>query len=219
MIELVIFDADGVLFDSIESNIAYYNAIFREVGEPPLDAAEENRSISYAAEEMFIVRARGDQAKLEAMRTVARSLDGSAFFKMLRPPLELRPFMMQLRTRYRLGLATNRSQTVPKLVEHLKLDGIFHAIASVLDGVSPKPAPDILQLCMQRAGTAPERSVYVGDSPIDCKAALEAGTHFIAVGARVDHTHRIKTIRELPATLERLARKSTLTPQRSKAPG
>ena len=219
MIELVIFDADGVLFDSIESNIAYYNEIFRQVGEPALDAAEERRSISYAAEEMFIVRARGDRAKLQAMRVVARSLDGLAFFKMLRTPLELRPFMLQLRTWYRLGLATNRSLTVPKLVEHLKLDGIFDAIASVLDGVPPKPAPDILQLCMQRAGTAPERSVYVGDSPIDCEAALKAGTHFIAVGDRVDHTHRIKTIKELPATLEELDRKSTLTPQRTKASG
>jgi phosphoglycolate phosphatase len=219
MIELVIFDADGVLFDSIESNIAYYNAIFRQVGEPALDAAEERRSISYAAEEMFIVRARGDRVKLEAMRAVARSLDGSAFFKMLRPPLELRPFMLQLHTRYRLGLATNRSLTVPKLVEHLKLDGIFDAIASVLDGVPPKPSPDILQLCMQRAGTAPERSLYVGDSPIDCEAALEAGIHFIAVGACVDHPHRIETIRELPATLEKLARNLTLTRQRTKAPG
>jgi len=213
------FDADGVLFDSIESNIAYYNAIFRQVGEPALDAAEESRSISYAAEEMFIARARGDRAKLEAMRAVARSLDGSAFFKMLRPPLELRPFMLQLRTGYRLGLATNRSQTVPALVEHLALDGIFDAIASVLDGVRPKPSPDILQLCMQRAGAAPERSVYVGDSTIDCQAAREAGTHFIAVGARVDHSHRIKNIRELPATLQRLARNSDLTPRPTKASG
>ena len=27
------FDADGVLFESFESNIAYYNAIFAQVGE------------------------------------------------------------------------------------------------------------------------------------------------------------------------------------------
>jgi len=219
MIELVIFDADGVLFDSIESNIAYYNAIFRQVGEPAMDAAEESRSISYAADEMFIARARSDRAKLEAMRAVARSLDGSAFFKMLRPPLELRPFMLQLRTGYRLGLATNRSQTVPALVEHLALDGIFDAIASVLDGVRPKPSPDILQLCMQRAGTAPEQSVYVGDSPIDRQAALEAGTHFIAVGTRVDHAHRIETIRDLAAKLEKLAGEIYLTPQPTKASG
>jgi HAD superfamily hydrolase (TIGR01509 family) len=218
MIELVIFDADGVLFDSIESNIAYSNAIFRQVGEPALDAAEENRSISYAAEEMFSARARGNQGKLEAMRAVARLLDATTFFKMLRPPLELRPFMMQLRARYRLGLATNRSATVPALLEHLKLEGVFDAIASVLDGVPPKPAPDILQLCIQRARTTPERSVYVGDSPIDRQAALEAGTHFIAVGARVDHSRRVKTIKALPDALDELARESTLARRPTKAP-
>ena len=65
MIELVMFDADGVLFDSIESNIAYYNAIFREVGELPLNTDEEVRSISYAAEEMFIARARGWQGSVD----------------------------------------------------------------------------------------------------------------------------------------------------------
>src|SRR5215831_3887339 len=167
MIELVMFDADGVLFDSVESNIAYYNAIFRRVGEPALDAEEQSRSISYAAEEMFLARAGGDMAKLEAMRAIARSLDGTAFFNMLKQPLELRPFMMQMRARYRLGLATNRSATVPALVVHLNLDGVFDAIASVLDQVAPKPAPDILQLCMQRAGSTPRRSVYVGDSPVD----------------------------------------------------
>jgi len=205
MIELVMFDADGVLFDSIESNIAYYNAIFAKVGERPLDRQEEIRSISYSAEDMFIARSRDDVAKLESMRSIARALDGSTFFNMLKPPFELRPFMLSLRTRYRLGLATNRSATVPALVEHLKLTDIFHAIASVLDRVAPKPAPDILHLCMRRAGATPERSVYVGDSPIDREAALAAGTHFIAVGNRVEHNHRLATIAELPAALELLA--------------
>jgi len=209
MIEFVMFDADGVLFDSIESNIAYYNAIFAEVGEPPLDREEEIRSISYSAEDMFKARSRQDAAKLESMRAIARALDGATFFNMLKPALDLRPFMLELRTRYRLGLATNRSATVPALVVHLKLNDIFHAIASVLDRVAPKPAPDILHLCMQRAGATPERSVYVGDSPIDREAALAAGVHFIGVGTRVDHDHRLTTIAELPASLETLIRRLT----------
>jgi len=199
------FDADGVLFDSFESNIAYYNAIFEKVGEPPLDQQEELRSISYAAEEMYISRSRGDAAKLEMMRSVARALDGTVFFNMLKPPLNLRPFMLQLRNRYRIGLATNRSATVPALVEHLQLRDVFHAIASVLDRVPPKPAPDILQLCMTRARARPEHSVYVGDSPIDRLAAQQAGVHFIAVGQRTDGNHRLTTIAELPAALERLS--------------
>src|SRR5271154_3815821 len=112
MIEFVMFDADGVLFDSTESNVAYYNWIFAKVGEPPLDPDEEISAISYAAAEVFAARARGDAAKLAAMHAVTRNMDQTPFFKMLRPSLELHPFMLELKLHYKLGLATNRSATV-----------------------------------------------------------------------------------------------------------
>ncbi|MGA6972640.1 MAG: HAD hydrolase-like protein, partial [Candidatus Binatus sp.] len=167
MIEFVMFDADGVLFDSTESNVAYYNWIFEQVGEPPLDRDEEISAVSYAASEVFAARARGDAIKLGRMHDVTRSMDQTPFFRMLRPPLALRPFMLELKRRYKLGLATNRSATVPALVEHLELGGVFDAVASALDKVRPKPAPDILRLCLQRAGVPAARAVYVGDSRID----------------------------------------------------
>jgi phosphoglycolate phosphatase len=204
MIELVMFDADGVLFDSDESNVAYYNWIFAQVGEPPLDRNEEISAISYAASEVFAARARGDGAKLRAMQDLTRGMDQAPFFKMLRPPFELRPFMLELKQRHKLALATNRSATVPALIEHLDLSGIFDAVASALDKVNPKPAPDILNLCLQRAGIAASHTVYVGDSKIDREAAQAAGTHFIAVGHRVTHHHRIPNLAELHPALKKL---------------
>ena len=198
------FDADGVLFESFESNIAYYNAIFAQVGEPPLDADEEIKSISYAAADVFRLRARQNAAMLERIHGVARTIDQQPFFDLLRPPFELRPFMLELKRRYRLALATNRSATVPALVEHLKLADVFDAIASALDKVAPKPAPDILRLCLARARVTPEQAVYIGDSPIDREAAEAAGIAFIGVGPRVEHHHRIASLHELDDALRRL---------------
>jgi phosphoglycolate phosphatase len=209
MIELVMFDADGVLFESFESNIAYYNAIFAQAGEPPLNAEEEILSISYAAGDVFKLRARHNAGLLEKIHGIARNLNQQPFFDLLRPPFELRPFMLELKRRYRLALATNRSATVPALVEHLQLGDIFDAIASALDKVPPKPAPDILRLCMERAHVTPEQAVYVGDSPIDREAAEAAGVAFIGVGPRVDHDHRIASLHELSAALRRLTSKTT----------
>src|SRR5580658_1272636 len=209
MIELLMFDADGVLFESFESNIAYYNAIFAQVGEPPLDADEEIKSISYAAADVFRLRTRQNDAMLERIHGVARSIDQRPFFELLRPPFELRPFMMELKRRYRLGLATNRSATVPALVEHLKLADVFAAIASALDKVPPKPAPDILRLCLQRAGVAPENAIYIGDSPIDREAAEAAGVAFIGVGTRVESHHPIASLRELDDALRTLTLKNS----------
>ena len=204
MIELVMFDADGVLFDSDESNVAYYNWIFAQLGEPPLDRNEEISAISYATSEVFQFRARGDAAKLRTMQDLARGMDQTPFFKMLRPPFELRPFMLELKQRHKLALATNRSATVPALIEYLGLSGVFDAVASALDKVNPKPAPDILNLCLKRANVAPSHAVYVGDSKIDREAAQTAGTHFIAVGHRVDHHHRIPALANLQPALDKL---------------
>ena len=204
MLELVIFDADGVLFDSVESNMAYYNAIFAEIGEPPLSPDEERACIFLAALTVFELRAREDTAKLARMREVARTIDFTPFFELLRPPLELRPFLLELKRRYRVALATNRSATTLGLIEHLGLGGVFDAVASARDKVRPKPAPDIVRLCLERARVTPERAVYVGDSQIDVEAASGAGAHFLGVGARVVHPNRVATLGEVPAALERM---------------
>ncbi|MFZ1122043.1 MAG: HAD-IA family hydrolase [Candidatus Binataceae bacterium] len=204
MLDLVIFDADGVLFESAESNMAYYNAIFAEIGEPPLSPDEERACIFLAAMQVFELRADEDAAKLARMREIARTIDFAPFFKLLRPPFELRPFLLELKRRYRVALATNRSATTAGLIEHLGLGGVFDAVASARDKVRPKPAPDIVRLCLERAGVAPERAVYVGDSQIDVEAASGAGAHFLGVGARVVHPHRVASLREVPAALERM---------------
>lgn len=198
------FDADGVLFDSDESNVAYYNAIFAEMDELPLDAAEQIAAISAAAGQVFENRTRGDAARLARMHELARAIDNTRFFELLKPPFELRPWMLELKKHYRLALATNRSATVPALIEHLQLADVFDAIASARDRVRPKPAPDILHLCLERAGVSANKAVYVGDSQIDRVAAQAAGVHFIGVGRRVDHHTRLEQLLELPGALEKL---------------
>ncbi len=204
MLELVMFDADGVLFDSSESNVAYYNEIFRLIGEPPLDPAEERACIFFAALQVFESRAKGDAAKVERMREVARTMDSTPFFKLLRPYPELRSLLLDLKRSYRLGLATNRSATIPAIIDYIGLSGVFDAVASARDRVRPKPAPDIVQLCLERAGVGAASAVYIGDSETDRIAAAGAGTYFIGVGERAPHHHQIEHLGELPEKLREI---------------
>ena len=205
MLDLVIFDADGVLFDSTESNTAYYNAIFKLIGEPPMNPAEERAGVFMSAPQVFELRAMGDPARIARMREVARTMDSTPFFDLLRPHPELRAFLLDLKLSYRLGLATNRSATIPAIIDYLGVADIFDAVASARDKVRPKPAPDIVQLCLTRIGVQPERAVYVGDSETDRIAAEAAGTHFIGVGERAPHFHQIASLGELPEKLRKLA--------------
>lgn len=205
MVELVMLDADGVLFESDHSNIAYYNEIFRIVGEQPLTPEEERLCVFMSAREVFELRAGGNEAIIARTAEVAARIDFLPFFNLLRPALELRPFLLEIKRRYRLGLATNRSATVPGLIEHLNLGGLFDAVACLQDRVRPKPAPDILHLCLERASVTPRQAVYVGDSQIDHEAAQAAGVSFIGVGPRVRTQLLIERLHDLPGALVDLA--------------
>lgn len=201
MLELVMFDADGVLFDSEESNIAYYNAIFAGMGEPPMSREEEQAGFFMSANQIFEARAGGDPLRIARMQEIGRTLDFAPFLALLRPSLELRPFLLELKEHFRLGLATNRAATVPALIEHLGLNDVFDAVASARDRVRPKPAPDILLLCAERAGTMPSRAVYVGDSSTDLAAAQAAGIDFLGVGQRIEHDIRVNELNDVPEAL------------------
>ena len=198
------FDADGVLFDSSDSNTAYYNAIFARIGEPPMSPEEEKAGVFMSAPQVFELRAAGNRQRIERMREVARAMDSTPFFNLLRPHPELRAFLLDLKRRHRIALATNRSATIPAIIDYLGLGGLFDAVASARDKVRPKPAPDILELCLARTAVAAGRAVYVGDSETDRIAAEAAGTHFIGVGERATHVNQIRLLDELPRELERL---------------
>ncbi len=204
-LDLVIFDADGVLFESTDSNIAYYNAIFKVIGESPLNPEEERACVFMAASQVFVIRANGDLARVEQMKKVGTTLEFTQFFKLLRPPFPLRPFLIELKRRYRLGVATNRSATIPAVLEYLEIDDVFDTVASARDKVPPKPAPDILKLCLERAGVRPEVAVYVGDSTFDQQAAAAAGLKFIGLGKHVECDNSIERLSDLPAALEKLS--------------
>jgi phosphoglycolate phosphatase-like HAD superfamily hydrolase len=205
MLELVIFDADGVLFESGDSNTAYYNAIFKMLGEPPLSPEEERLGVFLSANQVFEQRAGGDRERIRRMQEAGAQLDFTPFFHLLDPPFELRPFLLDIKRRFKkIGLATNRSVTVPRLIEHLNLIGVFDAVACTQDNVKPKPAPDIVNLCMERAGVTKAGAVYVGDSEIDYIAAQSAGVRFIGLGDRVKSPLVIDRLHDLPATLERI---------------
>lgn len=169
-----------------------------------MNPAEEHAGVFMSAPQVFELRAAGAPARLAQMREAARTMDSTPFFALLRPHPRLRTFLLDLKRGYRLGLATNRSATIPAIIDFLGLTGVFDSVASARDHVRPKPAPDIVQLCLSRVGINPERAVYVGDSETDRVAAEAAGTHFIGVGERAPHFHQIASLGELPAKLREL---------------
>jgi phosphoglycolate phosphatase len=205
VIELVIFDCDGVLFDSAQANIAYYNTVLGRLGLPPMTREWERRVHFLASgqvyEEMF-----GAESTLAAeARQVARELGYTPFFKLMRPVSGLQEVLAILKESYRLAMATNRGSTVPEILRRFGLDQHIELAVGIHDVERPKPHPDMLVRCLRHFGLSPQAAVYIGDAETDEQAATAAHVHFVAVGECPWARRRVPSLVELPRELARLA--------------
>lgn len=199
----VVFDCDGVLFDSLSANIAYYNAVLTAVGRQPMDEALEHLAHRLSTRQFLEHVFADDPTLIERARAVAQATDYEPFYPLMRPAPGLRRLLAKLQASYRLAMATNRGFTAHEVVRRFALEPYLEFTVGILDVERPKPHPDMLQLCLQRLQVDPAEALYVGDMISDYEAARAAGMHFIAVGGAVDAPLRVDRLDELPGLLKR----------------
>ncbi len=202
---LVILDCDGVLFDSFEANVAFYNAVLEQIGEPLLDEEGRHHAHRMATPQIMEWLFADRPVRLAEAKEAAYATDYTPFLAKLIPVPRLFETLGWLRERYRTAMATNRGATIPALVSHFDLGPHFELVVGIRDVPRPKPAPDMLLYCLERLGVHADDALYVGDSPGDHAAAVAAGMRFVAVGDTVEHEPCIDELCELPRLLTRLA--------------
>jgi putative hydrolase of the HAD superfamily len=105
-----------------------------------------------------------------------------------------------------LGLVSNFEEWLERLLESLGVTPFFAIrVISGVEGVE-KPDPRIFLLALERAGTMPSESVYVGDSPsFDVEPARSVGMFAVLLDRRGRHPDhlgpRITSLRELPKVI------------------
>ena len=81
----------------------------------------------------------------------------------------------------RTGLFTGRGRPSTDVMMHaLALDDLFDTSVTGDEVTNSKPAPDGLLVVTERLSIPPADAVYVGDSPLDVRAALSAGVTPVA---------------------------------------
>jgi HAD superfamily hydrolase (TIGR01509 family) len=200
-VRAIIFDCDGVLFDSWRANVEYYNAVLAALGRPPLDCEGERLAHALSSPQLFERLFAGDTALIEQARALARDLDYGPFYRWMEPAPGLHQLLAELKPHYHLAMATNRGITLAGVVRYFELAPLLDIAVGIYDVPRPKPFPDMIEKCVQHFGIAADEAVYVGDSLSDLEAARAAGTRFIAVGDLPGAPVRIEQLGELPAML------------------
>lgn len=192
-IKTVIYDCDGVMFESFEANFAFYSKIVERFALPALDRSNEDTMRllhTYSSRDVLARLFEGDPREEEALRFAA-TID----YRELLPFLRLEEGFVEtldvLRTRVNLSVCTNRSTSVEMLLEDFGLTSYFDYVMTAAKVRNPKPHPEPLLKILEHYRIGPREALFVGDSELDRRSAEAAGVPFVAYKAELSGFGRI----------------------------
>lgn len=201
-LKALIFDCDGVLFESQRANLAYYNRIFQRFDHPVIDDPDGDAArFCHTASSPDVLGRLMDAKCLDAALAYAATLDFREFVPLMTEAHDLKESLRCLSARLPLAVATNRGDSMWQLLSHFGLADFFQTVVTCRDVKNPKPAPDMLLLAAARLAVSPQDCVFVGDSDFDRQAAQAAGMKFIAYGADLKNACRVTSHRQLARLL------------------
>jgi len=180
-VRCVIYDCDGVLFDSFEANTRLYNDLCAMVGREPLQEEEMEYVHSHTVyEAIHFIFGRGDELEkkgIEALKQVdLRNYIGY---------LKMEPYLFQTLNRLKEGgilraINTNRTTSMKHIMDRFELWPLFDMVVTALDVKHPKPHPESIERILQNFSLKKNEVVFIGDSEIDRQTAHSSGVPFIA---------------------------------------
>lgn len=191
-IRAVVFDCDGVMFDSQQANLAFYNQIFRHFGVADVTPDQHERvKVCHTASSPQVFEILLGPERIDEAITYATTVDYSQFIPQLLPEPGLLTVLERLAVSYPLAIATNRGSSMVKILEYFNLSHYFTHVVTHLDVERPKPNPDILFEAAKRLGHSPDNLLFIGDSEFDKQAAQGSGCQFVSYkwdgGVRIGH--------------------------------
>jgi len=179
-IKAVIFDCDGVMFDTAEANKRFYNELLEYFGKPPLTDEQFTKvhmfTVSQALEYLF-----PEMESLDILYKRIKTIGYKKFIKYMNMEEGFLELLSQLKeNNYIRGVATNRTNTMEKVLIDYDLENEFDIVVSAADVELPKPAPDQLIKIMDYFKLKKDEILFIGDSEYDQLAASNAGTLFAA---------------------------------------
>ncbi len=201
--KLVVFDCDGVMFDSLEANRRYYNDLLAHFGRPEMDPEElEYVHIHNVMDSVAHIFRHYPVEEVAAANRFRLENEYTPYLKYMIMAPDLIEFLEYLRPEIHTAISTNRTTTMATVLEMFGLVPYFDMVVTALDVARPKPHADALIAIMDRFGVSSDQALFIGDSTIDREHAASVGMPFVAFAndalAAPFHVNRFMEIVHLP---------------------
>ncbi len=172
----IVFDCDGVMFDSMEANRRYYNLVLEGLGLGPMDRDQERYVHAHMVRDS-IARIVPPERVREA-EEIRKSIDYRKVLPFLRPESGLYSLLSMLSAvGIRCAVYTNRTTTMDLVLEMFALRRYFHPVVTA-STVQAKPHPEGMHKILEHWGAKPHQIAYIGDSEVDAVTAEASGVPF-----------------------------------------
>jgi HAD superfamily hydrolase (TIGR01509 family) len=179
----VLFDVDGTLVDTNYLHAVTWWEAFRQYGHH-VPMARIHRSIGMGSDKLLDHLLPGDRDRSvdDDLRTAHTALY-APYWPRLRAFDGAADLLRACAHRgLRVVLASSANEREMRALRAaLDADDVITAATSATDAEESKPAPDILEIALERAGVAADAAVFVGDTVWDVQACKKAGLASIAV--------------------------------------
>lgn len=200
MKKILVYDCDGVLFNSTKAIIGYYDFVFDKFGLPRIDwSVEENLRIAMMnTSKEIITMFAGSETLSDEMLNFAAQTNFRQFLPLMEPQPKIHETLEKLSSRgHTLTVFTNRGISLPYLLEHFDMGNFFTFTVTTGDVAKPKPDPEGLYKIMDRFGTDKNGLLFIGDSFTDYYAAKAADVEFLAYENELNESRIIKCHSEI----------------------
>ncbi|WP_327287291.1 HAD family hydrolase [Streptomyces sp. NBC_01198] len=179
----VLFDIDGTLMDTVYLHtIAWWEALRQQGAQVPM--ARIHRSIGMGSDHLLdaLLGTERDHDGDEALSAAHDTLYAQ-FWSRLTPLPGAHDLLRACAVRgWRVVLASSaKEKEAEVMIGALDAGDAIAAVTTSSDVSSSKPAPDLVQQALEKAGVPAERAVFVGDATWDGEAARKAGVRCLGV--------------------------------------
>jgi HAD superfamily hydrolase (TIGR01509 family) len=182
-VRAVLFDVDGTLIDSNDAHAAAWVRAFQESG-VTVDAIQVRRSIGMGGDKLMPAVSGITEESAQGTKIAKRrgEIFQREFLPRLQPFRDAQRLVANVTARGLRAVAAS-SASEEDLIPLLDIAGARSLLddwTSSDDADESKPAPDIIEAALRRAGVPAANAVMIGDTPYDIVAARRAGVRVIA---------------------------------------
>lgn len=185
----VVFDLDGTLLDTLEDIRAAINYARLAFDGEPIVSEDVKRYVGNGLRKALVLSIVNHGPRIE------NEEEEDLIFQLLmqyyknHPAVYAKPYKgidNLLRTLkasgYKLGVLSNKSdEIVQKIVEICFPSGTFDLVQGQIPGVPLKPNPEVLDMFISKMGVEKDSVIYIGDSEVDYKSAVNSNVKRIIV--------------------------------------